>query len=53
MKNKEDVSILCRVKCAAGLAELNCKRYKSAAKYFLTSTFDNLNYSDVGFFPSF
>jgi hypothetical protein len=45
--NKEDTAILCKAKCAAGLAELNCKRYKSAAKYFLAATFDGFNYSDV------
>ncbi len=46
-KNKEDASILCKVKCAAGLAELNSKRYKSAAKYFLNTTFENFNFSDI------
>ena len=46
-KNKEDHIILCKVKCAAGLAELNSKRYKSAAKYFVNSTFDNFNFSEI------
>jgi COP9 signalosome complex subunit 1 len=43
------LATLCKVKCAAGLAELNSKRYKSAAKHFLSATFDNFNYSDVSF----
>lgn len=38
---------MCKVKCAAGLAELNSKRYKSAAKYFLATTFENFNFNDV------
>ena len=46
-ENKEDLAALCKVKCAAGLAELNCKRYKSAAKHFLSATFDNFNYSEI------
>lgn len=46
-ENKEDVAVICKVKAAAGLAELNCKRYKSAAKYFLLTSFENFNFSDV------
>lgn len=38
---------MCKVKCAAGLAELNCKRYKLAAKFFLSASFENFNYSEV------
>ncbi|CAF0723936.1 unnamed protein product [Brachionus calyciflorus] len=45
--NKEDLSALCKVKCAAGLAELNSKRYKSAAKCFLSANFENFNYYEV------
>jgi COP9 signalosome complex subunit 1 len=45
--NKEDALVLCKVKCAAGLAELNSKRYKSAANYFLTCNFDNFNFSEI------
>ncbi len=46
-KSKEDISTLCKVKCAAGLAELNSKRYKQAAKYFLAANFENFNFNDV------
>ena len=45
--NKEDSVVLCKVKCAAGLAELNSKRYKSAAKCFLNANFENFNYYEV------
>lgn len=46
-QNKEDAAVVCKVKCAAGLAELNSKRYKSAAKYFLSATLENFNFSDI------
>lgn len=46
-ENKEDIAVLCKVKAAAGLAELNCKRYKSAAKYFLSTSFEHFNFSDI------
>ncbi|RNA22636.1 COP9 signalosome complex subunit 1 [Brachionus plicatilis] len=45
--NKEEMSLLCKVKCAAGLAELNSKRYKSAAKCFLAAHIDNFNYYEI------
>lgn len=44
---KEEAFIMCKVKCAAGLAELNSKRYKSAAKCFLAAHIDNFNYYEV------
>lgn len=45
--DKEDLGILCKVKCASGLAELNSKRYKSAAKCFLSAHFENFNYYEI------
>jgi len=45
--SKEDLAVVCKVKAAAGLAELNCRRYKPAAKYFLSTSFENFNFSDV------
>jgi len=45
--SKEDLAVVCKVKAAAGLAELNCKRYKPAAKYFLSTSFENFSFSDV------
>lgn len=45
--NKEDAAVIGKVKSAAGLAELNCKRYKSAAKYFLSTSFEHFNFSDI------
>jgi len=47
VENKEDTAIICKVKCAAGLAELNCKRYKSASKYFLSTSFEHFSFSDI------
>ncbi len=47
IKNKEDLQALCKVKCAAGLADLNSKRYKSAAKYFLAASLDNFTHAEV------
>lgn len=44
---KEEMSLICKVKCAAGLAELNSKRYKSAAKCFLAAQIDNFNFYEV------
>jgi COP9 signalosome complex subunit 1 len=30
-----------RLKCAAGLAEMECRKYKNAARYFLQASFDH------------
>ncbi|PHT96547.1 COP9 signalosome complex subunit 1 [Capsicum chinense] len=40
-------AILTRLKCAAGLAELATKRYKSAAKYFLQASFDHCDFPEL------
>eukprot|EP00112_Aurelia_sp_Birch-Aquarium-sp1_P001823 Seg1198.3 transcript_id=Seg1198.3/GoldUCD/mRNA.D3Y31 product="COP9 signalosome complex subunit 1" protein_id=Seg1198.3/GoldUCD/D3Y31 len=40
-------SVLTKLKCAAGLAELSKKGYKAAARLFLQTSFDHLEFSDV------
>lgn len=39
--------ILTKLKCAAGLAELATKKYKSAAKHFLQANLDNCDFSEL------
>ncbi|XP_050392153.1 COP9 signalosome complex subunit 1 isoform X1 [Patella vulgata] len=36
-----------KLKCAAGLAELATKKFKSAAKYFLQSSFDHCDFPEL------
>ncbi|CAH1793629.1 unnamed protein product [Owenia fusiformis] len=36
-----------KLKCAAGLAELATKKYKSAAKYFLQANFDHCDFPEL------
>lgn len=40
-------SVLTRLKCAAGLADLAMKKYKSAAKYFLQASFDHCDFPEL------
>lgn len=40
-------TILTRLKCAAGLAELATKKYKSAAKHFLQANFDHCDFPEL------
>ncbi|KAM7302840.1 COP9 signalosome complex subunit 1 [Ixodes scapularis] len=40
-------SIVTKLRCAAGLAELATKKYKSAAKNFLQASFDNCDFPDM------
>ncbi|XP_041986750.1 COP9 signalosome complex subunit 1 [Aricia agestis] len=40
-------AILTRLKCAAGLAELATKKYKSAAKLFLGASIDHCDYPEL------
>ena len=50
MHSKESQSnqtILTRLKCAAGLAELATKKYKSAAKHFLQANFDHCDFPEL------
>ncbi len=39
--------MITKLKCAAGLAELATKKYKSAAKYFLQASFDYCDFPEV------
>lgn len=40
-------SVLTRLKCAAGLAELATKEYKSSAKHFLQANFDHCEFPEL------
>lgn len=40
-------TILTRLKCAAGLAELATKKYKSAAKHFLAASLDHTDFPEL------
>ncbi|XP_075225012.1 COP9 signalosome subunit 1b isoform X2 [Lycorma delicatula] len=40
-------AILTRLKCAAGLAELATKKYKTAAKHFLQANFDHCDFPEL------
>ena len=39
--------IVCRLKCSAGLAELENRKYKNAARLFLQAHFDDCKFPDV------
>ncbi|XP_073836584.1 COP9 signalosome subunit 1b [Musca autumnalis] len=40
-------AVLTRLKCAAGLAELQTKKYKLAAKFFLQASFDHCDFPEM------
>lgn len=40
-------TVLTKLRCAAGLADLATKKYKSAAKYFLLASFDYCDFPEV------
>lgn len=42
--------VLTKLRCAAGLAELATRKYKSAAKNFLQASFDHCDFPDVSIF---
>ena len=46
-KTQDQLVVACRLKCAAGLAEMENKRYKSAARYFIQASIDHCNFPDV------
>ncbi|XP_003383480.1 PREDICTED: COP9 signalosome complex subunit 1-like [Amphimedon queenslandica] len=46
-KNQTNLSMLSRLKCAAGLAEMEGRKYKNAARYFLQASFDHCNCPDL------
>ena len=41
------LAVLTKLKCAAGLAELATRKYKSAARYFIQTNFDHCDFPDV------
>ena len=45
--------IACRLKCSAGLAELENRKYKNAARLFLQANFDDCKCPDVSRIPNF
>lgn len=48
MNNKDSqLNITTRLKCAAGLSELASKKYKSAAKNFLQTSFDHCDFPEM------
>ncbi|XP_077864097.1 COP9 signalosome complex subunit 1-like [Saccoglossus kowalevskii] len=44
---KDNLYVVTKLKCAAGLAELATKKYKAAAKYFLQASFDHCDFPDL------
>ncbi|XP_065883227.1 COP9 signalosome complex subunit 1-like isoform X2 [Dysidea avara] len=46
-KSHEQLVVACRLKCAAGLAEMENKRYKNAARYFIMASFDHCSFPDL------
>lgn len=44
---EQNQAILTRLKCAAGLAELQTKKYRSAAKHFLQASFDHCDFPEM------
>ena len=45
--NGNALTVATKLKCAAGLAELATKKYKSAAKYFLLANFDHCDFPEL------
>ncbi|XP_064603999.1 COP9 signalosome complex subunit 1-like [Liolophura sinensis] len=44
---KDVQGIMTKLKCAAGLADLATKKYKSSAKYFLQASFDHCDFAEL------
>lgn len=42
-----NLTVQSRLKCAAGLADLATRKYKSAAKHFLLANFDHCDFPEV------
>jgi len=47
MKNTEHLSLITRLKCAGGLADLMTRKYKAAAKQFLEASLDHCECPDL------
>ncbi|XP_071815368.1 COP9 signalosome complex subunit 1-like [Apostichopus japonicus] len=45
--SKDNMVIVTKLKCAAGVAELATKKYKPAAKYFLQASFDHCDFPEL------
>ena len=45
-----NLTVQSRLKCAAGLADLATRKYKSAAKHFLLANFDHCDFPEVSVF---
>uniref|UniRef100_UPI00358FBBF2 COP9 signalosome complex subunit 1-like isoform X2 n=2 Tax=Myxine glutinosa TaxID=7769 RepID=UPI00358FBBF2 len=46
-RDSQQVAVVTRLKCAAGLAELATKKYKQAAESFLQSSFDHCDFPEM------
>ncbi|KAI8512254.1 PREDICTED: COP9 signalosome complex subunit 1-like [Branchiostoma belcheri] len=46
-RDSQSQSVVTKLKCAAGLAELATKKYKASAKYFLQASFDHCDFPDM------
>lgn len=46
-KNQSNLALISRLKCAAGLAEMEGRKYKNAARYYLQVSFDHFQCPDV------
>ena len=47
MKGADNLTIVTRLNCASGLAELANRKYKSAARHFLNATLDHCDIPDM------
>uniref|UniRef100_A0A8C4WYP1 G protein pathway suppressor 1 n=1 Tax=Eptatretus burgeri TaxID=7764 RepID=A0A8C4WYP1_EPTBU len=46
-RDSQQMAVVTRLKCAAGLAELATKKYKQAAKFFLQASFDHCDFPEM------
>lgn len=46
-RDSQTLSVLTKLKCAAGLAELAARKYKQAAKCFLLASFDHCDFPEL------
>uniref|UniRef100_UPI00358EDE97 COP9 signalosome complex subunit 1-like isoform X2 n=1 Tax=Myxine glutinosa TaxID=7769 RepID=UPI00358EDE97 len=46
-RDSQQMAVVTRLKCAAGLAELATKKYKQAAKFFLLASFDHCDFPEM------
>ena len=48
-KNQSNLETVTRLKCSAGMAEVEGRKYKNAARCFLQASFEHCNCSDVSY----